>query len=392
MGPDETNSQDQPIDVGGGSGTPPPPAGFAFAPKSSRSSAAVPKPTLPPPTASGTPGLSVGDYLKAQQEGVNLVAPRGPASRSQQQVPLPTMMPSGPPPPPPVAFDAPPPPPEVADTAEQDIRASRVSSSRSNLALPPTGAVPPPSLPPPPVAGLPTFAYLSDEPPHVYKQEEVTLAGIGAAAVAAVAGAILWAFLIWFLEIELGYLAIGIGVGIGYASAWYGGRGLQNGVICACLALASMMAGRFIGVQLIVLIKLEEAARRDAGGIEAYNAMRGPAGRYASISTEKELREFVLNQGYTGADDPYDIPQEQLDGFVATRGKELESFARNPIPFAEWDKIEKEKAVASARAQTTSLSDRMDIFFATIFISDIIFVIFGVGSAFYVGKKRDGEL
>lgn len=69
------------------------------------------------------------------------------------------------------------------------------------------------------------------------------------ALVAGAAGAIAWAAIIKAVDFEIGYVAWGIGIIVGFASVAMGGKGVQNGVMCAILALASIWVGKAVGAK-----------------------------------------------------------------------------------------------------------------------------------------------
>ena len=73
-----------------------------------------------------------------------------------------------------------------------------------------------------------------------------------AASVVAVLGALVWGWLISAIEIEIGWLAWGIGWGIGFAFYKLGGAGTAGVLACGALALASMLGGKYLGASMLI--------------------------------------------------------------------------------------------------------------------------------------------
>jgi hypothetical protein len=76
--------------------------------------------------------------------------------------------------------------------------------------------------------------------------------GIVGAVIGALAGALVWGALTYFLKIEVGYVAWGIGGLVGFlALAFSGGEGSPGlGVCCAGIALLGIVAGKLFGFWL----------------------------------------------------------------------------------------------------------------------------------------------
>lgn len=69
------------------------------------------------------------------------------------------------------------------------------------------------------------------------------------AIVGGLAGALVWGAIAKFLQIEVGYVAWGVGLAVGFLSYAFGCRGIANGVLCAFIALASIYAGKVLAVK-----------------------------------------------------------------------------------------------------------------------------------------------
>jgi len=76
------------------------------------------------------------------------------------------------------------------------------------------------------------------------------LAIVGAVAGGAV-GAAVWAVIAWKLDMEIGYVAWGIGFLVGFVAVLCGGSGKVNGVMCAIVALLSIFGGKVAAAMAI---------------------------------------------------------------------------------------------------------------------------------------------
>lgn len=133
------------------------------------------------------------------------------------------------------------------------------------------------------------------------------LAGIGAVVAGAV-GAALWAFVALAFNLEIGWLAWGVGglVGLGARLGARGHAGLISGSIAAAVAIGAILAGKFIVVTIVVgTVQLAEAVADDnamweqtaigdlADGIAGERMMAGeqldwPAGMDLELAIEPE--------------------------------------------------------------------------------------------------------
>jgi hypothetical protein len=75
-------------------------------------------------------------------------------------------------------------------------------------------------------------------------------AAVGGAVLGGMIGAAVWAAIVYFAQFELGIVAWGVGLAVGYGSYLLGGRGLTNGVMCAIVALIAIFGGKILAVQV----------------------------------------------------------------------------------------------------------------------------------------------
>ncbi len=95
--------------------------------------------------------------------------------------------------------------------------------------------------------------------------------GCAAGAVAAVVGAALWATISYLTEYQIGWMAVGVGVLVGFAVRQFGkGTGTSFGILGGALALAGCLAGNLLTVCLVLsrekaMSLLEVFSRLDPG-------------------------------------------------------------------------------------------------------------------------------
>ncbi|HTQ08947.1 MAG TPA: hypothetical protein VMI31_02635, partial [Fimbriimonadaceae bacterium] len=84
----------------------------------------------------------------------------------------------------------------------------------------------------------------------------------------------------------IGYMATGVGFLVGYGSAFLGGRGQTNGVLCGIIALLSMFGGKMMAVRigLPAAIRHEIAQMPEAQGKTSAQIDAAAAGAMASVT------------------------------------------------------------------------------------------------------------
>jgi hypothetical protein len=90
--------------------------------------------------------------------------------------------------------------------------------------------------------------------------------GVVGALLGGLLGAVVWAVIAWKMDVEIGYVAWGIGFAVGFGSVLLGGSGQTNGIMCAVVALLSIFCGK-IGAAMAILPEVlhKEAVSRGLG-------------------------------------------------------------------------------------------------------------------------------
>ncbi len=151
----------------------------------------------------------------------------------------------------------------------------------------------------------------------------------------AVVGAIVWAVVAATANVEIGYIAWGIGLAVGLGAKFGGSEGQKAGVICAVLALASIFAGKMFTVDYAIR---EELGDIFAGNLtqEYYDEVMVDAADFAEIESTKDYAEFLVTHGYTDAAIPEDVTVEELNWFEKHTVERLRELQQDQPSFDEW--------------------------------------------------------
>ena len=154
---------------------------------------------------------------------------------------------------------------------------------------------------------------------------------------------------------------------------------MPNGILCAGVALASILAGKALAMKFYVDGELDKV--KD----EWYQEAMRDADDFASINgNEDEYPTFMIDHGFTEADDEFEITEEELDFFKSDSVPALER-AKGQT-FSQWEEDLDE-----------SMSDLLNSMIGagvkeSIGVLDIVFGILGIVTAFKVGAGMGEEI
>lgn len=208
-------------------------------------------------------------------------------------------------------------------------------------------------------------------------------AAIAAATVAALLGALVWKFVAVTFEYEFGLIAWAIGGAVGFAAASAGSRGVQAGVVCAVLALGSIVVGKYWAYSAFV----DEIQQAFSGAMEYDDEMYGyyeeeleDARLYvAGSGTDIFTRRFMVERGYTYATNPSSVTEAELADFREYVEPALREMAQNPPNYEEWqaDSVDSLDEISPWALMREDFG-----------ILDILFAFLGIGTAFQLGSQR----
>ena len=204
--------------------------------------------------------------------------------------------------------------------------------------------------------------------------------------IGAILGAIAWAVITAVTGYEVGYVAWGIGLLVGFGAKLAGGYGKTAGVTCAVLALVSIFAGKMLAVQYVFEKELREVVEQEVTRV-LYDEVVADAADFSGVASEHEYPAFMVAHGYTEADDPERVPAEDLAGFTNTWVGTLREFQTDPPSYEEWREKHVETAVDSALAQ----SSIAEFVIEDLGLLDAVFALLGLATAYKIacGTRED---
>lgn len=214
--------------------------------------------------------------------------------------------------------------------------------------------------------------------------DSVEAKALVAAAVAAIAGALVWKLIATVFNYELGIIAWGIGGLVGFAAAKLGSRGDVAGALCGVLALLAILGGKYMVVDgyKSEIANILSAEYGNDIFLAAYEESTSAAKAYvANVDDEASLRQFMVAHEYTDETTPSAISAEEVALFKEYSAPILEQLAYDGLSMEDW------KASTFDAVQTgiddISTFDLMKEDFSWI---DLLFYFLGVSTAFRLGR------
>ena len=215
----------------------------------------------------------------------------------------------------------------------------------------------------------------------------VTPRAIMAAGAAALAGALVWMGIAVVFDYEIGLVAWAIGGLVGFASAVTGARGSAAGAMCAAMALAAIIGGKFLAFQtfqasLADMMQGEEMWAGDE--MQAwFEEVQVDAELYMGLDgSESALRQFMLERNYTEGYSVEEITDEEIEAFLDYDAGDLEWIAASAPSFEEW----REHIQANFSDLSTDIST-MDLVVESLGLIDIVFLFLGLSTAYRLGES-----
>lgn len=192
-------------------------------------------------------------------------------------------------------------------------------------------------------------------------------------------GALIWAAISYFLNFEIGYVAWGLGFLVGYLSTKFGGDGVGNGIMCATVALASIVLGKGLAVHF--------ALNKELDGIKqsSYEEWKGDAVAFKEIKGEEsEYSTFIVEHHFSDAETPDDVQEEELEYFKSDTIPQLDKLAAGQS-ISDWENSFEENAGIDTNAIVANGIKE------SIGVLDIVFGLLGIMTAFKVGGGASNE-
>ena len=277
-------------------------------------------------------------------------------------------------------------------------------SAIPKVPAPAAGEAPPP---PPPVAADPYAipapysvpALPAPEPRPIAQEWEpslpvdtsaMPLRAIIAANVAAVAGGLAWALVIFAAKSEFGILAWGIGTGIGLAAQKFGGRGFNMGMLSVFFTVVAIFGGRFIGIAASYpdILYASEESMQVFYSEGDHADMLAAADEFVTLENDGEIRDFMVRRRYAFVEDSSEITDAELLEFKETWSSLLTKVHAAQPDHQTWRRMVSNHLIDEliARGEITVWTTYRETFGYLTFI----FILLGIGTAFWRGGQKDG--
>lgn len=210
--------------------------------------------------------------------------------------------------------------------------------------------------------------------------------GMIGAFLGAVLGALIWGGITYATGFEIGYVAWAIGGLVGLGAKLGGARGSTAAGMAAALALTSIFVGKVLAVKFGAPGEIRELAAKEYTH-ERFDEVRRDAEDYVSVTSEDELRRFLVEHGYTEATSAAAVSYDEITRFKADQAHQLEGFQAAHPTFELWQKGMSDGAVAQVMARV-SLPEMV---VENLGVVDAVFVFLGVSTAFKLVAQGGSE-
>lgn len=197
--------------------------------------------------------------------------------------------------------------------------------------------------------------------------------------IGAVIGAVIWGGLIYLIHTEFSMVAILIGIIVGLGGKLAGEEGIAEGVICAILALCSILGGKAIGgywaLPGLIATELQSESHVSQGQFAEYLQ---DAEAFKDVE-EEDFARYMVERRYSGAPDETAVTEAEIDWFKAEVVPMLEELGQENRPSYE---VWREAEIAKMVAQVQNEVSVYDYVIANMGFLDIIFILVGMYAAF----------
>ncbi|MEO0480602.1 MAG: hypothetical protein AAF196_14070 [Planctomycetota bacterium] len=219
---------------------------------------------------------------------------------------------------------------------------------------------------------------------EVIRPEKTPIA-IGVASGAAVLGAIIWALIISQMDLEIGYVAWGVGGLVGFAAVVVGGRGTLVAGLCGALALFAIVGGKYLGFEW----SIEKAIEKNLGtsfNQQLYEIDQSWAEDVAGLdlSNRESVVTYLEENGWNTDDSP-SLSKMEIDDFIEFEAPILAKLHQSKQTFEEWR--------ASRLEQIKAQIDKTQMLIDSLEPIDLLFAGLGIVTAvgLVIRKTQDDE-
>lgn len=214
------------------------------------------------------------------------------------------------------------------------------------------------------------------------KSKSLKFAGITAAGVVAVIGALLWKYITVWFGYEFSIIAIGIGLAVGIAAVMFESEGVATGVICAIFTLLSIFGGKYMAMSSLQETWAQDITTAIEGEEETYRKYYkqdiAAAKAFGNgIDDRNELVAFLSEHGYSEFYDVENITDTEIADFNEFVVPHLKRISETNPTFEQW--------LDGTFNENVQEMSTMSLMFLNFGILGIVFLFLGVGAAFKMG-------
>ncbi len=219
----------------------------------------------------------------------------------------------------------------------------------------------------------------------VVESSDVNVQALAYAGGAALIGAFLWKLIVVVFGYELGLVAWGIGGLIGFTAASFHSRGDVTGIVCAALAVASILGGKYMVTATFqdeFISSFSEYSEGREALMSTYEEYTQSALVYSDLDkSDEEVKQFIVDYGYSYASDASEVTELEFSEFTNDYAPKLEDFTLRMPDFETW--------TVELLDGVTGEVPTFDIMIEGLDLMDFLLMFFGVATAYRLG--RGGE-
>lgn len=197
---------------------------------------------------------------------------------------------------------------------------------------------------------------------------------------AGVVGAVIWAAIAYYADLQIGWIAILVGGMVGLAVAAGGGSGQTAGVMAAAIAVGAICAGK-VGAMYSYVGTFTE---KEFGGLltpAIYQDLKGNAEEFAKLKDRSEYPAFMVKRGLdTEAESAGDVTAEEVAEFEAETVPVMRAFNDSPPSYEQWKKQRLKEATAAIRRDVSFL----EMLKASLGAMDALFFLLAIAAAYRI--------
>ena len=210
------------------------------------------------------------------------------------------------------------------------------------------------------------------------------------AAIGAFVGAAIWAVIAATTGYEVGYVAWGIGLLVGFGAKIAGGVGKPLAAACAGLALIGIFGGKMMAVRYD-FAKQTKAMLEALTSKERYQEDLRDAADFAALKSEDEYAAFMVTHKYIDDEQPAPkVTAEDVQEFKEHSVPHLKKLHADKPSYEQWRESCNANLAENFRP-SISMSGMARVAMSQLGAMDLVFALLGVATAYRVALSSGEE-